>query len=118
VGPRAFRVLEQAYYVDALYTATLVRANGWWAGVCDWFDRFVWNGVVQMVRFAVLGLAWLDNLFDTYVVNAGFDEGCREVSRGGRLLARLQVGRVQGYLRMIGLALVALALWLLWGAKA
>jgi len=50
VGPRAFRVLEQAYYVDALYTATLVRANGWWAGVCDWFDRFVWNGVVQMVR--------------------------------------------------------------------
>jgi NADH-quinone oxidoreductase subunit L len=71
-----------------------------------------------VVRYAVLGVAWLDNFFDTYVVNAGFDEGCREVSGGGGLLARLQGGRVQGYLRMIGVALVALALWLLWGARA
>jgi NADH-quinone oxidoreductase subunit L len=51
-------------------------------------------------------------------VNAGFDEGCKDVTRGGRLLARLQTGRVQGYLRGIGGALVVLALWLLWGAKA
>jgi NADH-quinone oxidoreductase subunit L len=118
VEPHVFSILGHAYYVDALYAATLVRANGWWARLCDWFDRFVWNGAVQIVSYAVLGFAWLDNFFDAYVVNAGFDEGCREVSRGGQLLSRLQAGRVQGYLRMIGLALVALVVFLLWGAKA
>jgi NADH-quinone oxidoreductase subunit L len=118
IEPHVFGVLGNAYFIDALYGATLVRANGWWARVCDWFDRFVWNGAVQIVSYFVLAIAWLDNFFDTYVVNAGFDEGCKEVSRGGSLLARLQGGRVQAYLRMIGLALVVLVLWLLWGAKA
>jgi NADH-quinone oxidoreductase subunit L len=118
VGPRVFGVLGNAYFVDALYGATVVRANGGWARVCDWFDRWVWNGAVQAVRYGVVGLSWLDSFFDTYVVNAGFDEGCKDVTRGGRLLARLQAGRVQGYLRGIGGALVVLALWLLWGAKA
>jgi NADH-quinone oxidoreductase subunit L len=117
VGPRVFTLLGNAYFVDALYGATLLRLNGWSARVCDWFDRFVWNGVVQAVRYAVLGVAWLDNFFDAYVVNAWFDEGCEGVSRGGGLLARTQSGRVQGYLRGIGCALIVLALFLLWGAK-
>jgi hypothetical protein len=34
------------------------------------------------------------------------------------MLALLQGGRVQGYLKVIGVALVALVIFLLWGAKA
>ena len=55
--------------------------------------------------------------FDARVVNPGFDEGCRDVSRGGQILSRLQGGRVQSYLRMIGFALIVLVLFLLWGAR-
>jgi NADH-quinone oxidoreductase subunit L len=116
--PRVFSLLGNAYFVDALYAATLLRANAWWARLCDWFDRWVWNGAVQIVSYVVIGVAWLDNFFDAYVVNAGFDEGCEGVSRGGKVLSRMQAGRVQGYLRIVGCALIVLVLFLLWGAKA
>ena len=114
--PQAFTVLGHAFYVDALYAATILRLNAWWARVCDWLDRWVWNGAVQTVSHLVLAFAWLDNFFDAKIVNAGFDEGCETVSRGGRILSQMQGGRVQSYLRTIGVALVALAIFLLWGA--
>ena len=44
---RSFHVLGHAFYVDALYGATLIRLNTWWSNVCDWLDRWVWNGAVQ-----------------------------------------------------------------------
>jgi NADH-quinone oxidoreductase subunit L len=115
--PHIFAVLGHSFYVDALYGATILRLNAWWSRVCDWLDRWVWNGAVQTVSHLVLGFAWLDNFFDTHVVNAGFDEGCQGVSRGGQILSLLQGGRVQSYLRMIGVALIALVLFLFWGAK-
>ena len=56
-----------------------------WSRICDWFDRFIWNGAVQIVSYLVLGVAWLDSFFDSYVVNTGFDGGCQTVSRSGQL---------------------------------
>ncbi|MES2223165.1 MAG: NADH-quinone oxidoreductase subunit L [Acidobacteriota bacterium] len=114
--PHIFTVLGNAFYVDALYAATLLRLNAAWSRICDWLDRWVWNGAVQVVSHLVLAFAWIDNFFDTKVVNASFDEGCESVSRGGQILSLLQGGRVQSYLRMIGIALIALAGFLLWGA--
>jgi NADH-quinone oxidoreductase subunit L len=70
---------------------------------------------VQFVSYTALGLAWLDNFVDNYVVNPSFDEGCRNISHGGQLLALFQGGRIQTYLRMIGAALVVLVVFLLWG---
>ncbi len=116
--PGIFSILGHAYYVDEIYGATLIRLNTWWSHICDWFDRFIWNGAVQIVSYLVLGVAWTDNFVDNYVVNTSFDGGCQTVSRGGQLLALLQGGRVQTYLRMIGVALIALVIFLLWGAKA
>jgi len=63
-------------------------------------------------------MEWFNRFFDEYVVNLGFDEGCRRATLGGRLLARLQDGRVQNYLRVIGVALTALVLFLIWGCRA
>ena len=116
--PAAFTVLGHAYFVDALYAATLIRLNTFCSHLCDWFDRFVWNGAVQTVSYLVIAFAWIDNFFDAGVINSGFDGGCDSVSRGGELLALLQGGRVQTYLRIIGCALIALVIFLLWGGKA
>jgi NADH-quinone oxidoreductase subunit L len=66
----------------------------------------------------VVGLAWLDRYFDEYVVNSGFDEGCRRLTKGGALMSRLQCGQVQRYLRLLGLALTVLVLLLIWGCRA
>jgi NADH-quinone oxidoreductase subunit L len=118
VQPRVFSVLGHAFYVDAFYGATFVRLNGWFAIVSDWLDRWIWSGAVTTVSYIVLGVAFLDNFFDTSFVNAGFDEGCRSVSRGGKTLSLLQAGRIQGYLRMVGVAFIVVVILLLWGAKA
>jgi NADH-quinone oxidoreductase subunit L len=116
--PGVYRVLNNAYFFDSLYGATLIRFNSFWARLCDWFDRFVWNGAVQVVSIIVVGLAWVDNFFDAGIVNGAFDSGCESVDRGGEILSFLQAGRVQTYLRIIGCALIALVIFLLWGAKA
>ena len=113
--PQTFRVLHQAYFIDAIYDATFVRLTRWTAKLADLLDRFLFHGIVQAISFGVLGLAWVDSFVDNYVVNFGFDSGWRSISMGGRAMAALQGGRVQAYLRYIGLALVVLVLYLLWG---
>jgi NADH-quinone oxidoreductase subunit L len=115
--PPIFSFLGHAFYIDALYGATLIRLNFWWSTVCDWLDRWVWNGAVQTVSYFVVGIAHLDNFFDAAVVNSGFDEGCQGVSRSGQILSLFQDGQVQSYMRIIGCALIAHVLYLLWGAK-
>jgi NADH-quinone oxidoreductase subunit L len=116
--PGIFSILGNAFYIDSLYAATLIRLNTFCSRLCDWFDQFVWNGAVQTVSYIVVALAWLDNFFDAGVINSGFDSGCQTVSRGGQILSLLQAGRVQTYLRIIGCALIALVIFLLWGARA
>jgi NADH-quinone oxidoreductase subunit L len=115
--PSIFSLLGHAFFIDAIYGATILRLNAWWSRVCDWLDRWVWNGVVQTVSYLVLSVAWLDNFFDASIVNSGFDEGCQSVSFGGQILSLLQGGQVQSYMRIIGCALIGLVLFLLWGAK-
>ena len=104
--------------MDEIYEGSVIRFNAWGARACDWLDYWVWNGVVQGLSLLVVGVAWLDRLIDEHVVNPGFDEGCRRLSRGGTLMSRLQSGRVQTYLRFVGVALVALVLFLIWGGRA
>jgi NADH-quinone oxidoreductase subunit L len=73
---------------------------------------------VQTAAYLVVGLSWLNRLIDDYVVNLGFDEGCRRVSLGGKVMSRFQNGQVQNYLRVIGVALTVLVLVLIWGCRA
>ncbi|HZV34809.1 MAG TPA: NADH-quinone oxidoreductase subunit L, partial [Verrucomicrobiae bacterium] len=111
-------LLRQKFFVDEIYEATVVRFNAWWARFCDSMDYWLWNGVVLAVTYIVVALGWVSDSIDKYVVNLGFDEGCRGARRGGRWLSLLQNGQVQSYLRAIGVALVVLGLVLLWGCHA
>jgi NADH-quinone oxidoreductase subunit L len=116
--PNVFTLLRHKYFVDEIYEWAFVGLNAWWAKACDWLDRWVWNGVVQLISFAVIGLAWLDRLFDEHVINTGFDKACKSLTGGGSLMSRLQNGRVQNYLRIIGIGLTVLVLFLVWGCQA
>jgi len=116
--PRVWAVLRDKFYVDELYGVTVIAFYTWWARVADWFDRRVWGGAVACVAW-IFGLwAQLSRFLDTNVVDGGFDKGCEELSTGGGLLARMQSGRVQTYLRILALAVVALAALLIWSARA
>jgi NADH-quinone oxidoreductase subunit L len=110
-----FNVLRNGFFVDQLYEATVIRFNRWCSVFCDWLDRWVWGGAVKLVTYLVLGVSVLDRSLDLFVVNPGFDQGCRSVSRGGRILSRLQNGRTQSYLSIVGIAFAALVLFLIWG---
>lgn len=103
------------YGIDELYEMTVIRFNAWFAKACAFLDEWVWGGAVTLVSYLMLGLSWVSRAFDEFIINLGFDQGCDRVSRGGSLLSRLQGGRVQIYLRVIGVALVVLVLLLIWG---
>ncbi len=118
IRPEIFGLLRRKFFIDEVYEVTVIRFNAWWARVCDGLDFWFWNGLVHAIGYLVVGLAWIDQVFDQFVINLGFDEGCKGAARGGKLLSRLQNGRVQDYLRVIGVALAVLVLVLIWGCRA
>jgi len=117
-APVAWGWLRDKFYVDEFYSMTVIAFYSWWARVSDWLDRRVWGGVVSGVAWTFALWARLSRFLDTNVVDGGFDKGCEEVSVGGGLLSRVQTGRVQTYLRILALAVVALVAILIWSSKA
>jgi NADH-quinone oxidoreductase subunit L len=115
--PDFFAVLSRKFFIDEAYDKTVVRFNAGLSRASTWFDRFIWGGLVAMVSYLMLGIAWLNRFFDEYVVNLGFDKGCGSVRGTGRWLSFFQNGQVQRYLRVIGLALAVFAVILIWGCR-
>jgi len=117
-APLAWSWLRDKFYVDELYGMTVIAFYGWWARVSNWLDRRVWGGVVAGVALLFSLGARVNRFLDTNVVDGGFDKGCEELTVGGGLLSRVQTGRVQTYLRILALAVVALAAILIWSSRA
>jgi NADH-quinone oxidoreductase subunit L len=115
--PAVFRALHQGLYIDQLYALTIQRLAWFTAIAANWLERWIWAGVPWAVSAVTKGIGWIDFSLDRWVVNKGFDEGCNGVADSGRLLARLQDGRIQHYLRWVGAAVAALALFLLLGHR-
>ncbi len=115
--PEFFKTLAGRFYVDELYEASVIRVNNWLARMADLLDRKVWNGVTQFVAQCMVMFAWFARLFDEYVINLGFDFGCKRVNDGGRLATKPQSGEIQSYLRVIGIALAVGVLLLTWGCS-
>ena len=117
ISPTVFGWLRDRLYVDELYGATVIAFYAWWAKVADWLDRRVWGGIVAGVAMLFRGLAQLNRFLDTNVVDGSFDKGCEELATGGGLIARVQSGRAQNYLRLLAAAVVILAAILIWSSR-
>jgi NADH-quinone oxidoreductase subunit L len=115
--PPVWAALRDKLYVDELYGATVVAFYWWWARVADWIDRHVWGGIVAAVAMVFRSWASLNRFLDTNVVDGSFDKGCEEIATGGGLMARVQSGRVQTYLRLLAVAFVVLAGLLIWSSR-
>jgi NADH-quinone oxidoreductase subunit L len=112
--PDIYKLLENKFWIDELYEKTIIAFNAWWAKVCDLIDLWL-SVLVHLVGYLIVGVSWMNRVCDEKLVNLGFDEGCRRVTLGGKIMSRLQNGRVQNYLRVIGVALAVLAVFLIWG---
>lgn len=117
-APAVWRVLRNKFFIDELYGATVIAFFWWWARVADWLDRRIWGGIVAGVTSLFNAWARLNRFLDTNVVDGSFDKSCDEISASGGLLARMQTGRVQTYLRLLALAVVVLAAILIWSSHA
>ena len=116
-APWAWAPLRDRLYVDEFYGVTVIAFYSWWARVADWLDRKVWGGFVAAVARLFGIWAQLNRLLDVHWVDGSFDKTCEELSTGGGLLARMQSGRVQSYLRILAVAVVALAAILFWSSR-
>jgi NADH-quinone oxidoreductase subunit L len=116
--PDIYYLLKRKYFIDEAYEWSFVRLNAFWAKACAWLDAVIVGGAVQLCSYLVLGLSEVNRAIDDFVINLGFDEGCRGVGLGGKLMSRLQTGRIQNYLRVIGIALAVLVLFMIWGCHS
>jgi NADH-quinone oxidoreductase subunit L len=115
--PDIYWLLEKRVFVDEIYAWSVVRWTAGFSATCDWLDRWIWGGMVQACAYVVVGISWVNRFFEEYVVNGGFNETCRRLVRGGKAFSQLQAGRVQPYLRVIGIAVVVLVILLLLGGR-
>jgi NADH-quinone oxidoreductase subunit L len=112
--PRVFRLLQNRFFVDEFYEATVLRLNRWVSIGADWLDRFGWSAVVELTALLTRGIAWVSRAFDEAFINLGFDAGCSTTRASGGLFARLQNGQAQRYLRFLAAGVVVLVLALAW----
>ena len=116
--PTLFKLLHNKYYIDEIYELTVIRFNAFAAWLCDFLDQWIFGGAVLLVSYAAIGGAWVCRRTDEYLINGGFDAACALLRELGGGSSKLHTGRVQTYLRVIGVALVLLILFLIWGRKA
>ena len=116
--PGPFEWLRRKFFVDELYARTVVIWHDRFAGWCRRIEEQLFEGMVKVAVYGILGISWMNRLVDEYVVNFGFDRGCDGLRKGGARLSDLQNGRVQDYLRALGLAFAVLLLLLAWGYRA
>ena len=116
-APILWAGLRDRLYVDEFYGATVIAFYAWGARVADWMDRHVWGGIVAAVVWLFGLWAKFNRMLDVNWVDGSFDKTCEELSSSGGLLARLQDGRVQSYLRILAVAVVVLTAILLWSSR-
>ncbi|HZI31108.1 MAG TPA: proton-conducting transporter membrane subunit, partial [Candidatus Binatia bacterium] len=71
--PAIFKLLQNKYFVDEFYEATVIRLNAFLAKFCDFLDQWIFGGAVLLVTYVTIGFSWLYRLMDEYLVNLGFD---------------------------------------------
>jgi len=113
--PALFRLLQNKFYIDEIYAATVIRLNTAFSICADWLDRVIWAGAVNAVSGLTVLCALFNRAIDELGINGGFDFGCEGLRGAGGFLSWAQNGRVQRYLRIVGLAFSLLVLALIWG---
>jgi NADH-quinone oxidoreductase subunit L len=110
-----FTCLNRKWYVDEFYEATIIRFTMVTGEVWRWFDMLVIDGILHGIAWTTWGISqvvrWVG---DEFLINGGFDAGCESVRLSGKEFAKLQSGRIQGYLRMLCLgAVILMVVWFL-----
>ena len=106
--PGIFRFLENKMWIDELYEKTVLAWSAAAARASEWLDSHVWNGIARLVASIGGIVAAFTSNFDEGGINTGVDQGCESAQGLGRVISAWHTGQVQNYLRVIGIATLAL----------
>jgi len=109
-----FKALANRLYVDEIYNATLVRGLAFLGGMSAWIDRRILAGAVSGAAGLSVLISYLSDRIDRFLLNFGFDSSCNALREYGGGIASCEGGRVQGYLRVIGVGMVVLLALIGW----
>jgi NADH-quinone oxidoreductase subunit L len=92
-----FTLLQNKYYVDEIYAATIVK---WFLDlriVLANMDTYIVDGLVNGVSVATRGAAWVTNSIDKYLVDGAVNFVAEGTLQAGDKLRTVQTGRIQNY---------------------
>ena len=92
-----FVLMQNKYWVDEIYQATIVRAFMGLRIVLAEMDRWIVDGIVNGVSVVARGAAWITSAIDTYLVDGAVNFVAEGTLGAGQKLRSLQTGRVQNY---------------------
>ncbi|HKR62570.1 MAG TPA: NADH-quinone oxidoreductase subunit L [Thermoanaerobaculia bacterium] len=105
------RLLENKYFVDELYNATVIRGTIVFATLLWWIDTWIVDGIVNGVRhLTVFAFGHGSSLFDKYVVDGAVNGVAWSAKGGSMMFRRVQSGLVQNYALIMGGGIVLIAL--------
>ena len=103
--------MNRKWYIDEIYDATVIRLTIFLGAVFRGIDKLVVDGILHGIAWVTYGISqvirWVG---DELIINGGFDTGCEGVRSFGQVMARLQNGRVQNYIRVMSLGAAVLVL--------
>ena len=106
-------VLKNKWYFDEIYSMVFIRPAIWFAEtfVYQWMDKGVIDGILDSFGRAAATIgSGLRNFIDKPVINAFFGDGTSKVVKwSGRSLRPIQSGRVQQYMVLSLIVIIALA---------
>ncbi len=108
--PRVHHVLQNMYFFDQFYAATIYRFVLWFSWLNGAFDRVVIDGIVNGFGYLTRLLSWFSGLADKYIVD-GLVNGIGAAIQGaGESVRRVQTGRIQTYLVYVCFSVLLLVL--------
>jgi len=109
-APGLFRVLNNKFYIDEFYAATIGRLTDRLGRGLDFFDRNVVDGTVRGTGTFSLFLAKLNFIIDDFFLNQGADTLADATAYTGDGLRQTTTGKIQDYGALIFAGVLVLAL--------
>jgi NADH-quinone oxidoreductase subunit L len=92
-----FTLLQNKYYVDEIYAASIVRAFMGLRLILADVDKWIVDGIVNGVSVITRAVAWVNGAIDTYLVDGAVNLVADVILGAGARLRRVQTGRIQNY---------------------
>ncbi|HVT74189.1 MAG TPA: proton-conducting transporter membrane subunit, partial [Lacunisphaera sp.] len=113
--PGVMRALANRLGFDELYAATVGRLNDGVAAFANGLDRWIIGGAIDFLGQFGVFTGTVNRSVDEDTLNGGFDRVSESFRDTGRVYSRAQTGEAHGYLRVIAVAFIVLALVLVMG---